>query len=185
MIYSASQTKLTSLEILEKAREIHKIAIEKGFYEESKSCEQIQCLIHEEVSEAFAILRKNPYATSDKIPKFKHFYEEIADIIIRVLDVISLESDPDDTDAVDFNIDENHELFDLSDPDFSMISDLHIKVSMLTRYDDEKEEFVFDLQHLCDLVSHCVNAFGSDIWYVVDAKVLFNKSREYKHGKRF
>lgn len=64
--------------INELAREIHENARNKGFYDVKVSVPQSLCLIHSEVSEALEAHR-------DAEP-VERFTEELADVIIRVLD---------------------------------------------------------------------------------------------------
>lgn len=90
----------------ELAKQIHDNNIEKGFYEKEKNIGEMLCLIHEEVSEALHSDRVDSYCTldSDQIKDLYAFHgesfldnyigfikgtfeEEMADIIIRVLDL--------------------------------------------------------------------------------------------------
>lgn len=83
---------------------IHKNNIEKGFYEKEKNIGEMLCLIHSEVSEALEADRKDKYALrqidfaeqcyyeDEFVSAYKDwvkgsFEEEMADIIIRVLDL--------------------------------------------------------------------------------------------------
>lgn len=86
------------------AQEIHNNAKNKGFFEKEKNIGEMLCLIHSEVSEALEADRKEKYCTEsigyatlnygndDFVIAYKDhvkgtFEEEIADIIIRVLDL--------------------------------------------------------------------------------------------------
>lgn len=86
------------------ANEIHENAKDKGFYEKPKNIGEMLCLIHSEVSEALEADRNNLYCTANMnvvngwtsqeafvnnyVNKVKGtFEEEMADIIIRVLDL--------------------------------------------------------------------------------------------------
>jgi NTP pyrophosphatase (non-canonical NTP hydrolase) len=90
--------------INELAKQIHKNAIDKGFFEKEKNIGEMLCLIHSEVSEALeadrndkhcavSILGVNGWVDNDyfKVAFKNHvkgtFEEEMADIIIRVLDL--------------------------------------------------------------------------------------------------
>ena len=67
-------------------KEIHQTAKEKGWWNGDRSDGEIIALIHSELSEGLEYLRKNKYAKSDHIPHFLGIEEELADVIIRVLD---------------------------------------------------------------------------------------------------
>jgi len=58
-------------------KDIHSNARAKGFYNDTRSIPELLCLIHSEVSEALEAYRKD-----DR----KNFKEEMADIVIRVMD---------------------------------------------------------------------------------------------------
>lgn len=90
--------------INELAKEIHKNAVDKGFYEGEKNIGEMLCLIHSEVSEALEADREGNHVPSvfcDSINNledfmFKQYFEsevkntfedELADIVIRVLDL--------------------------------------------------------------------------------------------------
>jgi len=69
--------KMRTIEILHPDT-IHANAVAHGFYEEERAIPEILCLIHSEVSEALESWRKGDE---------ENFNEEIADIVIRVLDL--------------------------------------------------------------------------------------------------
>jgi len=60
------------------ALEIHENAVEHGWWEAQRSTPELLCLVHSEVSEAL-----EAYRNKDD----ENFAEELADIIIRVLDM--------------------------------------------------------------------------------------------------
>jgi NTP pyrophosphatase (non-canonical NTP hydrolase) len=90
--------------INELAKQVHENAKAKGFFEKEKNIGEMLCLIHSEVSEALEADRKGSYCvlynytvleTIDK-PDFSDRYkswikgtfeEEMADIVIRVMDL--------------------------------------------------------------------------------------------------
>jgi NTP pyrophosphatase (non-canonical NTP hydrolase) len=86
------------------AKEIHKNNVSKGFYEDKKNIGEMLCLIHSEVSEALEADRKNKYTTGTiqtinnfvldemfvtdfQIGVKDTFEDELADVVIRVLDL--------------------------------------------------------------------------------------------------
>jgi len=63
----------------------HKVAIDHGFNSGNQDEAKTICLIHAELSEALEGLRHgNP--PSDHIPEYSAVEEELADVIIRVMD---------------------------------------------------------------------------------------------------
>jgi NTP pyrophosphatase (non-canonical NTP hydrolase) len=90
--------------INELAKQIHENAKAKGFYDKERNIGEMLCLIHSEVSEALEADRKNSYSpvviqgvlawTNDDnfSTHYKEtvkgtFEEEMADIVIRVMDL--------------------------------------------------------------------------------------------------
>jgi NTP pyrophosphatase (non-canonical NTP hydrolase) len=66
--------------------EIHSNAINHGWWEGERNDAELLALIHSELSECLEALRnKNP--ESKKIPGFCHAVEELADVVIRAMDM--------------------------------------------------------------------------------------------------
>ena len=64
----------------------YRIARMKGFHRTKRDPGMAMALVHSEVSEAVEALRNGPDKPSDHIPEFTALEEELADVIIRVLD---------------------------------------------------------------------------------------------------
>lgn len=64
---------------------VHKIAVEKGWWEKERNDAEMICLMHSELSEALEGLRHGN-GPSDHIPEFSAVEEELADVIIRIMD---------------------------------------------------------------------------------------------------
>jgi len=73
------------MRISEIQEKVHRTAVEHGWWEEPRSVGEVLMLMVTELSEAMEAYREgNP--ESDKIPGFSKLEEELADVIIRVLD---------------------------------------------------------------------------------------------------
>lgn len=70
------------------ATEIHDTAKEKGWYDEAgdRNKGEAIALMHAELSEVLEALRRPEGLPSEKIPAFSETEEELADVVIRIMD---------------------------------------------------------------------------------------------------
>ena len=66
------------MNIKEMSEEVHRNAVDHGWWEGVRPIPELLCLVHSEVSEALEAYRKGDT---------KNFAEELADIVIRVMDM--------------------------------------------------------------------------------------------------
>lgn len=66
-------------------RAVHAVAVDKGWWESERNDGELIALMHSELSEALESMR-NGGSPSDKLPEFTGVEEELADVVIRIMD---------------------------------------------------------------------------------------------------
>lgn len=67
-------------------KEAHRIAVEHGFWETERNVGEQIALMHSELSEMLEAFRKDPDAPSEHVPEITCVAEEMADVVIGVMD---------------------------------------------------------------------------------------------------
>lgn len=67
------------------AEEVYNTSESKGFWEKDEGDLHHFCLIHSEISEATEAVRRQESRKSEKIPDFLEVEDELADAVIRIL----------------------------------------------------------------------------------------------------
>lgn len=176
------------------AKEIHAWAISKGFWEEGieRNKGEICALIHSEISELRdGILYPGP---SDHVPELTLEEEELADIVIRVLDCAGAWGGDMNTAVI---IRRNEDLNDpmADEAPRCIICNLHSEVSKLLeaiRKPTKGLAFGPGLSPIEQAMAGILNQVidrcrdqSIDLDRAMELKMEFNHTRPHKHGKKF
>ena len=171
---------MTSRNVEDFAREIHGLAVEKGWWDEKRPLEDATVMIHCELSEAVEEYRNGHgfteiYYNDDGKPEGVPV--ELADAVIRLLDA-AVEYAPH---YMEPRLrDELPEAFGV------FIERCHDLVSCIARGGDTTTQH-FRLQdrtymRLIGLIEAWFETNGMDLWRVCRMKHEYNKTRPYRHG---
>ena len=174
------------------ARTVHQDNVNKGFYPEGgkqRNVGELIALMHSEIDEAaLAATTGDP---DDKLPLYRGFDVEIADALIRLLDFVGAH-EIDLNNLINAGLLESAEV----DPYTSVMDDLQtIHYGFSQMLESHRKGKIIPLTNtpqmhmeaaavLCVILSLC-SKFSINIEEVMDAKLAFNRSREFRHGKAY
>jgi len=172
-----SKFKVGAMTISELQKQAHEIAKSKGWWDEPRSWEEIVCLIHSEISEAFEEWRAGrmevyyvPEFAGGKIVTLKKpegFPIELADIVIRLMDWAEHEG---------WVLTTYPEYTPTDDDFFCSLSGIHATLSYWKFNQHERiDDCYYRVQALAVL-------FDIDLESAILTKMAYNKTRSYRHG---
>jgi hypothetical protein len=178
-------------ELNELAVEVHKNAVEHGWWEEKRRFAEVVDLIHCELSEAMEEYRNGHgideiYYACTTTPQCKPNYEsgecknnkpegipiELADTVIRILDYL---------DQKEREIVSGMGLIKFEGDFCDLIAECHMWISQAYTYRGFMKQYKKLLKCIEIIFSYC-ESNGIDIEKAIRIKHEYNKSRPYKHG---
>lgn len=181
---------ITTEKLTELRDRAYRVACDKGFHDEQKPDAVYKMLIITEIAEAVQADRKGQHAHKDKFlaslkpdddnEMFSMLYEqyiknsvedELADIIIRMLDYCGMKGIEFDKDCD--NYDEDYPKSTKTFPEI-----------MYKFCDTIHYEFLCGEYSLREVVVYCEGS-GIDILWFVEMKMRYNETRERMHGRRY
>ena len=175
--------------------EIHKNAVEHGWWEDERPFASIVSLIHSELSETleeeragrpFVYVNDEHNGRETDLEKFNGRKPEgtgieLADTVIRILDLAGHY-------RVDVDNVMEYKFLDIIPDIHTLIADCHLYISeaYMKYHTGESMDKIFS--SLCEVIC-MVNEYIAEAGYsmeqLINIKHEYNKTRPYKHGKRF
>ena len=167
------------------AKEVHENAVAHGWWESKRELDELLALIHSEWSEALEADRNNEPLVWNKDGKPEGIAVELIDGCIRILDFAAHEG----LKLTNYRI-ENNEAESLS----VFVNGLHYQTSVvcnsISKYgewldDSEKKTAANWLSSAVNEVFRWIRHRGINPIQIMMEKHEYNKTRPYKHGKKF
>lgn len=175
------------------AKQVHNDNVDKGFWPADimdRNVGEALALVHSEITEAYEASLE-PSSMDDKLTDYPAVWVEIADAIIRVLDLGYAHGavfSNDYTNVVAHQFAYDNQFGSVND-DFM---ELHSAVSIALESHRKRSKSAENgsLLYKADLSTLLGKLIGFTIKYnipleVIDAKLSYNRSRPYMHGKKY
>ena len=176
------------MNLTELQREAHAIAKAHGWWDEERSFGDLIALVHSELSEALEAYREygvEPFQQGRKQFWFKDGHptgvaSELADVVIRVADMAE-HYDWDLSGWEDADI--SHTIVDPTFGDWICL--IHASLAwafagLCTTL--QRSEWIEPLKVALRLVNDMAAHYGIDLDAAIEAKMEYNRTREYRHG---
>ena len=176
----------------EMQKEVHATAKSKGWWDEERNDGEAIALMHSEIVEAYL----GKHDADDKIPEFIGYEAELADCIIRIMDMAEARNWPVEKYIINEEV-YNDAWYQIKYPEkpidpvnlaFNLFHNTLSKAleSMRKPIKDEKEEVAEHLGNCVQFIFAFCNIYEYRIGSALIAKAEMNKGRAYKHGgKKF
>lgn len=159
----------------------HANSVAKGFWKSPISLPEKIALIHAELSELLETYRDDPLAPCEKGVELTCEQEELADVLLRLLDL-----------SEHLGVDLVHEAaadqgwpLNGSVPS-AMIAFAHARVSsLLWAVEHGSTDTRLELAGALSAIEDIAAARGVDLWAAAEAKHAFNLTRPTMHGRKF
>ncbi len=175
--------------------EVHQTAVAHGFWENTPSDEHFLCLVISELMEAVEAERNGKHTDQSLIPHFKKpdeyrdtgigfkgYFEmyvkdtvedELADAVIRILDLAG---------AHNINMNVSDDPFPMFPEGKSLLTeDIYLVVKELVG--NYTLEVTLNMCRM--MISKLAYFNGIDLSWHIEQKMLYNSTRDYKHGKLY
>ncbi len=175
------------------AKTVHQDNVDRGFWPADvmdRNVGEALCLIHSEVTEAFEA-SLYPEIMDDKVPDYPAFWVEVADAVIRVLDLGAahgtvFNDEYVDALANDFSYSCQYSSIndDLMEIHAAIDNVLELHRKRATSAEDGSLMYTSELNVVLGKLVGLMIKFNIP-HAVIEAKLAYNRTRPYKHGKKY